>query len=301
MTAGSGTLHFTEDPDAFLTRAGDHLAADALLGTILASATHQAQAADAAGIRRDPTVPRWWVSVEGARGAVVGAAMRSAPFRPYPLYLLPMPDAAAVELARALHGRGEAVDGVNGVVPAARVCAEELAGLTGRAVRLDVAVRLFELAELVPPRAVEGRLRPARAGEVDLVLDWFARFGVEADEQAGRAPGVLPAEEPSRPEMLRRIVGGQVQLWVDPSDTPRHLTVFRPPSFGVSRIGPVFTPRRFRGLGYASAAVAQVSRWLLDDGARVCLNTDQANPTSNAIYERLGFAPVADMANFSLV
>jgi len=32
-------------------------------------------------------------------------------------------------------------------------------------------------------------------------------------------------------------------------------------------------------------------------GARVCLFTDQANPTSNKIYTALGYHPVADMAN----
>ena len=33
------------------------------------------------------------------------------------------------------------------------------------------------------------------------------------------------------------------------------------------------------------------------EGARVCLFTDQANPTSNKIYAALGYQPVADMAN----
>jgi predicted GNAT family acetyltransferase len=33
------------------------------------------------------------------------------------------------------------------------------------------------------------------------------------------------------------------------------------------------------------------------EGARVCLFTDQANPTSNRIYSALGFRPVVDMAN----
>ena len=36
---------------------------------------------------------------------------------------------------------------------------------------------------------------------------------------------------------------------------------------------------------------------LLDDGSRVCLFTDLANPTSNRIYAALGFRPVVDMAN----
>ena len=71
----------------------------------------------------------------------------------------------------------------------------------------------------------------------------------------------------------------------------------QPAGFGVARIGPVYTPREHRGRGYASAAVAEVSRRLLDEGVRVCLFTDQANPTSNRIYQALGYRPVVDMAN----
>ncbi len=70
-----------------------------------------------------------------------------------------------------------------------------------------------------------------------------------------------------------------------------------PPAFGVSRVGPVYTPLSGRGRGWASNAVAAVSRTLQAQGARVCLFTDQANPTSNRIYADLGYRPVVDMAN----
>ena len=65
----------------------------------------------------------------------------------------------------------------------------------------------------------------------------------------------------------------------------------------MARVGPVYTPPEHRGRGYASAAVAGVSERLLEQGVRVCLFTDQANPTSNRIYTALGFEPVVDMAN----
>ena len=68
-----------------------------------------------------------------------------------------------------------------------------------------------------------------------------------------------------------------------------HLTGANPPSFGVARVGPVYTPPEQRRKGYASAAVAEVSQRFLDAGARVCLYTDQANPTSNGIYQALGY------------
>jgi len=97
--------------------------------------------------------------------------------------------------------------------------------------------------------------------------------------------------------MRRRIEGGRVFVWEDESGQPVHVTAASQPSYGVSRIGPVFTPKEHRGRGIASAAVAEVSRLLLASGERACLFTDQANPTSNKIYEALGYRPLTDMVS----
>ncbi|UUZ60035.1 GNAT family N-acetyltransferase [Nocardioides sp. B-3] len=69
------------------------------------------------------------------------------------------------------------------------------------------------------------------------------------------------------------------------------------PSYGVSRVGPVFTPREHRGAGIASYVVGELTRLGLEAGHRMCLFTDRANPTSNKIYESLGYRPVVDMAH----
>jgi GNAT superfamily N-acetyltransferase len=223
--------------------------------------------------------------------------MRTAPFAPYPLFVLPMPDCAALALARALHARGEEVRGVNGALPAARVVADETARLAGGATSVHEHTRLFELGELVEPAPVPGRLRPAVERDAPLALRWFEAFEGDAAEQAGRADDGEAVGYQSEDDMRDRISAGRVWFWEDESGEPVHLTGVNPPSFGVARVGPVYTPRPHRGRGYASAAVAEVSRRLLADGARVCLFTDQANPTSNKIYQALGFAPVVDMAN----
>ncbi|WP_372727163.1 GNAT family N-acetyltransferase [Nocardioides sp.] len=103
---------------------------------------------------------------------------------------------------------------------------------------------------------------------------------------------------PSTPEDVRaRIDAGRVWLWENAAGEVVHLTGASLPSFGVSRIGPVYTPREHRGRGYASSTVAAVTARLLAQAERVCLFTDQANPISNRIYEALGFEPVTDMAN----
>ena len=56
----------------------------------------------------------------------------------------------------------------------------------------------------------------------------------------------------------------------------------------------MFTPIDFRRRGYAGALTADISRRALDLADEVVLFTDLANPTSNAIYQRLGYRPVED-------
>jgi predicted GNAT family acetyltransferase len=209
-----------------------------------------------------------------------------------------MSDQAADSLARALCERGERVVSANGALPATRRFLEEMARLTGGHVEVAQHTRLFELGELAPARPVPGRLRLATLDEVDLVLAWFEAFMADADEQAGRVRGASnPAEVPDREGIERRIERGRTWLWEDEAGSPVHLTAANAPGFGVCRIGPVYTPPAERGRGWASAAVAEVSRLVLEEGNRACLFTDQANPTSNGIYQALGYRPVVDMAN----
>jgi GNAT superfamily N-acetyltransferase len=240
-------------------------------------------------------VPCWFAAFVD-RGQVVASAMRTAPFGGFPAYLMPMSDDAAVLLARTLLGRDEPVLGANGALPAVQVFCEEMATATGTRVVVGQHTRLFELGELKEPAEVSGLLREATLGEQEVVTGWYLAFMTDADEQAGRPPGASAHESPEPEEMRRRIETGQVFVW-EVDGVPVHVTAASTPAFGVSRIGPVYTPKEHRGHGYASRAVYEVSKRLRDSGTRACLFTDRANPTSNRIYEALGYQRLVDMAN----
>lgn len=287
-------LDLTEDPAAFLDATREHLAADPVLTTVIATVTERMARVP----ERYADLPyRWWAVSRDDDGRVDGVAMRTAPFEPYPAYVLPMPDAAAVALAGALHERGEVLGGVNGALPAARVVAEESARLRGGRVVVDEHLRLFELGELVVPPSPSGRLRAATTGDAELCLAWFRDFDRAAAEQAGREGRHGMGESFTLDDILARIDDGLIWLWVDEVDRPVHLTAATAPAYGVSRVGPVYTPQEHRGRGYASAAVAAVSQRILDAGDRACLFADQANPTSNRIYEAVGYRAVVDMVS----
>ncbi len=289
-------LRFFDDPVPFLEVAGRSLAEQPVLSTVIAGIAERIREQRAAGIAWPEGVPCWFAAVLDG-GAVVGTAMRTAPFGDHPAYLMPMPDEAVHLLSTSLLDRGEPVLGANGALPAVQVFCDDMAAATGRQARVGQHTRLFELGELVEPPPVPGRLRPATLAEQPLVASWYEAFMVDADEQAGREPGESPHETPADDEMSRRIAGGRVFVWADVADRPVNVTAATSPAYGVSRIGPVYTPREHRGRGYASAAVHAVSALLREQGERPCLFTDQANPTSNKIYEAIGYRRVVDMAN----
>ncbi|MBS43757.1 MAG: GNAT family N-acetyltransferase [Nocardioides sp.] len=246
-----------------------------------------------------PEHPCWWLLVRDAAGAVVGVGMRTAPFAPYPPYLLPVPDDAVRELARVLDARGEHVGGVNGALPASRLLAEEMARLQGQQAHVEEQVRLFEVpsaGDLVEPAPAAGSFRLATAHDLDLVVRWFHAFHAAAAEQAGRGGEHGRELGLSDADLAARVDAGCVALW-EVDGEPVHLTGSNPPAYGVVRVGPVYTPREHRGRGYASNAVHEVTRRALAAGHRACLFTDQANPTSNRVYTALGYAPVVDMAH----
>ena len=295
MTTADLRFHFYRDPGEFLSTARRFLAAEPVISTVVTTMAYRALAQQSDGI---PLADRdWWVVVTNRAGVVVGAAMRTASSPPYPPYLLPMPDDVAVRLAQVVHGRGEEVLAINGALPAVQLFADELVRLGGGRVEIAQHTRLHELRRLEQPAVVPGALRLVTDDDVALTTEWFTAFMSDADEQAGRPRGASAYEAPNQAEILRRIHSRHVWFWVDESGEPVHLTAANPPAFGVARIGPVYTPPSQRGRGWASSAVAEVSRQLKAQGARVCLFTDQANPTSNKIYAALGYEPVVDMAN----
>lgn len=293
-------FEFLHEPRMFLDVAAPWLDARPVTATVVASVTNRMAAAPA--VPSAGPAPRWWVLVRDSGGSLVGVGMRTAPHPPYPLYLLEMPAQAARALARFLHERGDGITVVNGAVPTIEEFADEVLrhrrGARLRETERTTLYTLPDVASLREPPPVPGRLRPGREGDLATVLGWLDAFGAAAAEQAGRSDPHPRMETPATTSA--RLRDGEIWLWEDSAGTPVHLSAFSPPSSGVARIGPVYTPHRQRGRGYAAAAVAALARRLLDQGARVCLFADQRNPVSSGLYLGLGFRPEATAGGIAI-
>jgi predicted GNAT family acetyltransferase len=150
---------------------------------------------------------------------------------------------------------------------------------------VQMRMRLYRLGELVQPDPLPpGGPRVADAGDRELLVAWTTAFAAEAGVAAHDVETAVD----------RQLGHGGLALW-ETGSAPVCMVGTSRRVAGTSRIGPVYTPPPLRGRRYASALTAAASRAALDGGAsEVLLFTDLANPTSNALYQRLGYRPVED-------
>lgn len=225
-----------------------------------------------------------YLAVVSAGDAVVGVAMQTPPRR---LVLSEIDDPEAIPMLVA-DTLDRDLPAVMGPVEHVRAFVEVWTSRGGPAAHLEGSERIFRLTAVRPPRPVGGGPRAAVAGDRALVAAWIEAFMREA------IGDVDLAEVAASTDRWLAGRGRTLYLWDDGAAVS--LAGVGGPTPNGIRIGPVYTPPESRGRGYASALVAAVSQAELDAGRRFCfLFTDQANATSNHIYQVIGYQPVRDV------
>ncbi|GAB3058896.1 GNAT family N-acetyltransferase [Intrasporangium mesophilum] len=234
------------------------------------------------GLLSDPTRyvgPRWWVARDAA-GDVVAAFMHTPP---HPLHIAVSTPDQARGLAELLAGEGESVHGASGLREPVEAFASEWVRLTGTTATVEMEVGRFNLPERPSlPFEVAGRFRLATPHDATVVDAWSQDF-VDTIEGTTVATGGRVVNS-----LDQHVAAGLVGIW-EVDGTPASMAYASPTSGGVTRISGVWTPVELRGNGYASGVVHALSAARMDAGARCILYTDLANPTSNAIYQAMGY------------
>ncbi|MBL8310854.1 MAG: GNAT family N-acetyltransferase [Burkholderiales bacterium] len=131
-----------------------------------------------------------------------------------------------------------------------------------------------------------GMSRIATQLHFDQVLAWYAAFEREV--------GMIAVPTPLNRRVERRIADEQVVLWMDHGE-PVSMACCNGLPANSARVGPVYTPPRLRGRGFAQAVTAAASLHVQRDRARtVFLFTDALNPASNRCYQRIGYQYLSD-------
>jgi ribosomal protein S18 acetylase RimI-like enzyme len=244
----------------------------------------------------------WWTDGAGR----IGAAFTTQD--PFAVTLsAQVPEQAARTLAGAWLGSGRArPSGVFGAIETAGKVAADFAERTGGGYRPrpQHSMRLFGFAEPNPPDpAPRGAACLATTADLELVTRWDGAFL----EDCGIP--VMPAQAAIT---KGRIAEGRSVLWTvggagsagGAGGAEAEVVAMASYSMIVaetSRITGVYTPPEHRRNGYAAGVTWAVTHIAQDAGARhVLLHTDLSNPTSNGVYQRLGYRPVQDVTEFEL-
>jgi GNAT superfamily N-acetyltransferase len=269
----------TSDFDGFLAAAGEFLRSRPVEHTLLLTVSESLRARGAHAYGDEAPRFGWW-RVDGA----VGGAFLQTP--PHPLLLTSLPGDAVPGLADVLAGAElRLLNGPAGL-------AQAVAGALGAQPEVWRRERLYRLGTLTPPDPP----RPGRAVLADrrhreLLITWCGGFHAEAGEPGTDAAAVVDD----------RLSHGGLHVWEAEDGSPAAMAGTTRPVAGMVRVNLVYTPPERRRQGLGAAITAAATRAALDSGVEaVLLFTDLANPTTNHIYQQIGYRPVADRVSLRL-
>ncbi|OHR70163.1 hypothetical protein HMPREF3291_07250 [Bacillus sp. HMSC76G11] len=153
--------------------------------------------------------------------------------------------------------------------------------------------KIYRLQEVTEIKRSDGEFVLAELGHLPLLTEWMMDFMNYTNE-----PPITVLQAAGR--MKQFIAEKSVFLWMADDKPVSMAKKSRSTKNGIC-VSLVYTPDEFRGKGYASSCVAELSELLLKDFSFCTLYTDLANPTSNSIYQKIGYQPIQDsiMITFS--
>jgi len=230
--------------------------------------------------------------VKDENGEIGASALMTPPFALI-VQSEPLNKPALEALADALIMSGRRLPGVNGVDEASDCFAEIWQEKTGQQARRIVNTRAYELRKVSQISYPSGKMKVAEEADAQIAADMLNAMA----EEVIAGPKRLHTAQ----SMLDTIQEKRVFFWIDGGEVVSLTIANRPQIKGICVSG-VYTPPALRRMGYARALVAEVSKELLARGYEFTnLFTDLSNPTSNKIYQEVGYRPVCDYHQYEFV
>jgi uncharacterized protein len=234
------------------------------------------------------------VATDGDNTTPVAAALQTPPHN---LVLSTMSVANAARLAAALGAEAASLPGVLGPSDVVRAFVGACTTHTGRRASVAMRERIFRADRVIAPPLAAGSWRVADERDRATLTAWADAF---RDEAMAKSP-VKEDGAATADRWLRR-ADRTIYLWDHGAGAPVAMAGAGGRTPRGIRIGPVYTPPAHRRRGYASNLVAAVTQQQFDDGREFCfLFTDLSNPTSNKIYQAVGYEPVIDVDQWQFI
>jgi uncharacterized protein len=229
-----------------------------------------------------------YLTVATQNELICSTAMRTPPHQ---LILSKSDSEEAIRaIASDIVAKNMSLPGLISLKSEAMVFARLWQSLTGQSYRLNRAQRIYQLETVKVINYADGHLRQATQSDRSLLVNWLKAFEAEA-------LGEQKSEQDYQHWYDLRMNNNSLYVWHH--NFPVSMAGFSGSTPNGIRINPVYTPPEYRRQGYASSCVAALSQTLLNRGNKYCfLFTDLANPTSNSIYQKIGYQPVSDVDSY---
>lgn len=169
---------------------------------------------------------------------------------------------------------------------------------SGRSAVLKMSMQIYKLEQVQPVGGVAGRMRSVEERDRNILENWYTSFYRDIQETE-------PDQEYAHNQIEAYFTADPfvrgLKVW-DVEGQPVSMAGYTGPTPNGIRIGAVYTPPNQRRKGYASAVTAGVCQDLLDMGYKFCfLFADLLNPTSNHIYQEVGFHPICEAERYLFI
>jgi len=185
--------------------------------------------------------------------------------------------------------KGHEIPGVMTEKTLAEYFANEYTAEKGLTSKVTMNQRIYELAAVNPDIKQFGAVRLMDERDMHFFPYWLEAFN--AANIYGRTEMSIPQDAES---YLYRLSTKKLYILED-NGIPVSMAGYTREMQTAVGVAFVYTPPYYRERGYATSCVAQISQLALDKGFTKCvLYTDLLNPTSNSIYQKIGYVPVCD-------
>ncbi|MEJ6527413.1 GNAT family N-acetyltransferase [Exiguobacterium sp. USCH10] len=147
---------------------------------------------------------------------------------------------------------------------------------------------LYRLDEVEDIEMAKGHMRKATTADQAQLEAWYSAFEAESGLRSSSPEKVTKAID----TMLKN---DDAVFWEVDGQLVSCAKRSRPTENGIT-VSFVYTSPDARGRGYARSLVADLSRQLLETKSFCVLYTDLTNPTSNKIYQEVGYEQIMDSA-----
>lgn len=240
----------------------------------------------------EPSLPLYY-SIE-SNGKVIACALRSNHDRPF--IVTEMPEGFVDFLIKDLASNNIELAAVVGEESTATYFKNQWINLNNLNFKINIHLGVYECFNVIFPKVMTGELRQATQEDRITLKKYIIGFYQDC------FPDQPIIDENIEKSIDRLLENKSLFVLQNSKKEIISMAANTRSTLNGGTISLVYTPKEFRGFGHASTTVSLLSDILIKNGKKfTCLFTDLTNPTSNSIYQKIGFIKIGQNIHFDFI